>query len=227
MPISSVRKSKVNRKVVPIVLANIPLVISRANSAHLRLSKQTRQWIDIEDLVQDGILACICDHRYNPNRGAKYTTYMYMVLDCVFKNDIIDPHRAEKRYDGKTSSIEDLLPGWDRQFSTEEPALLCGAAIPARPEAAAVAYIKKVLPILFREASPALKQKMLEVFSLTKKETKLHTQGKRFDGIKEEFLALSRRFSLGLEEHLIALHNDEIKASLYRADRAMRKASRR
>lgn len=209
------QRPKVNRKVVPIVLRNVPLIMKQARQVHEKLPRHTQRWLDKDDLVQEGIIASICDHRYDPRKKTKYTTFMYMVLDCVYKNEVLDKYYAEKRFDGKTSAIEDLLPGWDRKFSTEEPADISGSEKLPEPEVEMALYVKWVFPLLFKRASPILQRKLYELL-VTPTETKFHTSGRRFKNIQEEFLALCRHYKLGYRECLFAVRSTYVKAKVAR-----------
>lgn len=232
------KRTRVSKTMAKHVLANVGMVVQKASEAYARLPQHTKNWIDREDFIQEGLLEgmTIVARRYDPSKGTKFSTYLFAGLELFFKN-LLEPHYADMRYEGRTQGIDDLAPGWERRispdqhytgvdtplatgswqrmFSTEER--FAGTHYETQPNTESkVAYhysAERALVALIREASPQLKQMMVKWF-IQPKETKFHTDGVRFKGAREEFLALCRRYRITKEDCAAAMQNEYFKAKL-------------
>src|ERR1700751_2118274 len=73
------------------------LVAMMAWKAWRRLPIQTRIWIGVEDMIEDGMMAAWqLSQTYNPN-WASFTTGLYHRLHNFYINEYLEFHSAQKR----------------------------------------------------------------------------------------------------------------------------------
>src|ERR1017187_3539118 len=84
------------------------LVAEMAISSWWMYPPKTRAYIDVEDMIQDGIIYARVElaKSYNPNRG-KFTTLLYRALPNFYRNRA-DELNAKKRFDGFSLSTDEL-----------------------------------------------------------------------------------------------------------------------
>jgi hypothetical protein len=223
------------------VVANVGMVVQKAKEAYARLPQHTKNWLQLEDFIQEGLLEgmTVVARRYNPNKGAKFSTFLYTGLELFFKN-LLEPHYADMRYEGRTSAIEDLAPNWERKisadqhyegtcelfasgewnrkFSTEES--FAGTHFKAEVsldiQVTTNHSAERTLIAVLREASPQLRNMMVKWF-IQPKETKYHVTGQRFQSAQEEFLSLCQKHNVTKDACFAAMQSAKIKSELARS----------
>lgn len=158
----------------------LPLVAKKARTAWYRLPPQTRAWVSLEDLIQDGMLHLVqvLIPKHNP-RKCRLITYLWLGLDNFYLNKNYF-HFAKSRFDGRTVPLlTEILPV---KQDTKEITALSG------------------LFRLLRVASPELKREMVRWLLRPDPTTKFNVVGKSFKDLKKEFLALSPVTGFGHED---------------------------
>ena len=74
------------------------LIAQKAWSTWYKLPPQHRSWIDVEDLIQDGILYArfYVLPRFRPHRAKNFSTILFISLENFYKNKISDLFRGKR-----------------------------------------------------------------------------------------------------------------------------------
>lgn len=150
--------------VSPMVDSCSRLVYQKAKKTFSRISPENRRWIDLDDVIQDGLIeAWQASRRYVDGRGerlSKFSSYLYRGLDMALSGRYGMPLRQKKRT-AALLELDALLPGTqmrpdipDRRLSPEE----LYAAI-------------SVVTQLCRSVSPAALSFLLAVMSVVSAQT--------------------------------------------------------
>lgn len=167
------------------------LIAQKARASWYRLPAQHKAWIDLDDLIQDGILFArfYVAPRFRPHR-AGFCTFLSTSLENFYKEKVFALYRR-KRNDCSTvplAAVQYCLPSYEQ---TED-------------EIAAVESLLKVA----QKASPILK-KYLKHWLLSQK--KVCCNNRRFERVRGELLVLGNLYGFGREEMSFLLHNDSWK----------------
>src|ERR1035437_7826242 len=92
----------------------LPLIAKKAIQAWHKLPPQYKAWLDIDDLIQEGVLFARFHvfPRYKPCRG-KFTTYLYAALDHFYYS-IVQDKFYQKR------NAREIVPIADVQYKLIE-----------------------------------------------------------------------------------------------------------
>jgi hypothetical protein len=173
----------------------VRLVAQKAWQTWYKLPPQHKNWMDIEDLVEDGVLFMrfYVIPRYRPHR-AKFTTYLSTSLENYYKNMLAELF-TRKRNECS------VVPLATVQFR------LRAERMEAEEEIKAVRGLMKVV----QQASPTLRRYLNHwLFS----HGKIHCRGERFTVARCELLALCRRCGFDREDFEYLLCNDGWQRSL-------------
>jgi hypothetical protein len=235
---SYMKPQRVSKKMTKHVMGNVAMVAKKASEAYNKLPRHTRNWIERQDFIQDGLIEAMTTvaRRYDPAKGTAFSTYLFKGLDLFYKN-LLEPHFADMRYEGRTASIEDLAPGWERrvspetqyqgdsapvvtgswnrQFSTEE--CFVGTHFESTPDLEDLTdkqhKAERELVKLCTAASPQLRVMLIKWF-IQPTETKFHTAGKRFESVREEFVGLCKQYNITKDVCLVAMQSQRAKTQL-------------
>ena len=86
----------------------LPLVVKKAKEAWLRLPPQTRVWLSLEDMIQDGLMYVRFRllPRYKPSKN-KFSTLVWMALENHFK--LVTYHYYyQKRFEGRNAPLPEF-----------------------------------------------------------------------------------------------------------------------
>ena len=193
------------------------LVAMMAWKAWRRLPIQTRVWIGIEDMIEDGMMEVINLSRvYNP-KWASFVTAVYHRLHKFYINHYLEMLSAQQRgwarvpvttKDKKGRSIVEMklapIPHLSLQgmavFDNQEkatddivgfiPALIVDTAS-IENNLLAHCYVIPRLEAVYSEASPKLQDAFVRWF-LTKTETRIHKHDPKFRKLSKEFRHLCK-----------------------------------
>lgn len=189
----------------------------QAWEAWRRLPMQTRCWIDVEDMLEDGMMeAWKLTRTFNP-RWASFTTALYHRLHKFFINEYLEFHSAQKRGwvrikegDGYKASAKRY--GHKRAFEFQSMEALTSKsvidgnmtfdetgvypALTVSPDSIVLNVVTEcfVIPALesiYKEATPKLQSAIYEWF-LTADSSRIHTKGKPFRKAAKEFRQLCK-----------------------------------
>lgn len=87
------------------------MIHSHARKVHFRIGQSNRGWIDLEDVVQDGLLAAVvAERKHNPQGKASFSTYLHTGLRNHFSRQLLSPLSQQKRTVVGTVSLDDISP---------------------------------------------------------------------------------------------------------------------
>ncbi len=192
------------------------LVAMQAWKAWRHLPMQTRMWIDIEDMVEDGMMqAWKLTQTYNPN-WANFTTALYHRLHKFFINEYLEQHSALKRGwtkikegDGYMASNKrfgqkrayefqslDAIAAKDNKSAEETgvypPLVVSPDSI--TNNVMTECFVVPALERIYKEASPKLQNSIFEWF-ITTEASRIHTGGQKFNKRAKEFRELCKHAS--------------------------------
>ena len=179
----------------------LPLIRRKAHSAWRSLPPQTRIWFGYEDLVQDGVVFALDKAlpNYTRKRKAKVSTFLWHTLENHFKNRIWSFY-AEERNDSHNVALEPLLwrlghglEGADYEKTLPDPFI--EDAMFDMETMCIDSFLK-----MLEGSSPNFQKWSIQWF-FRPGETKLHTKGRRFDGLVEEIT--HRGCQVGLDQEVL------------------------
>jgi hypothetical protein len=198
------------------------LVAMQAWKAWRRLPMQTRIWIDIEDMIEDGMReSWKLTKTFNPS-WASFTTALFHRLHHFYINEYLEYHSAQQRgwarIDGKLApiphvSIQAMEYSMNRkaQISDKGRAEVIGM-IPALvvssdsivENAITECFVVPALEKIYKEASPRLQDAFVEWF-LTTDKSRIHKKGKPFKKSAKEFRELCKEVNVTCNDcvHLV------------------------
>jgi hypothetical protein len=194
------------------------LVAMQAWKAWRRLPMQTRIWIDIEDMIEDGMReSWKLTKTYNP-QWASFSTALFHRLHHFFINEYIEHHSAQQRgwervngnlrpiphrsiqemelyVKTKGSSIDDVV-GQIPALVVSEDSILNNALTEC--------FVVPALERVYQEASPKLQAAFIEWF-LSLDKSRIHKKGKPFRKAAKEFRELCSCEGVVMEDciHLV------------------------
>jgi len=188
------------------------LVAMMAWKAWRRLPMQTRIWIGIEDMIESGMVqAWKLTQTYNPS-WASFSTALYHRLHRHFINEFLEYHSSQQRgwhrVEGKLRPIPHKsiqAMEYSMKRNKEESYLSdVAATIPAlvvsadsiENNALTECFVVPTLEKIYQEATPRLKQAIVEWF-LSTEAHRIHNDSKRFKKSAKEFRELCQH------EHLV------------------------
>lgn len=168
----------------------LPLVAKKARQQWFRLPPQTRAWVALEDLIQDGMLHLV-QHllpKHNPKK-CRLLTFLWWGLDNFYKNKN-NFHFQKSRFDGRTVPLN---------------AAVISAGSDVR-EVFALSALYKTM----EAASPELREKMV-CWLMRPTPTKFRRYGEPFTTLRREVLALGPSTGFGYDEMHYLLTNESWK----------------
>lgn len=164
----------------------LPMIAKAAWQAWRKLPAYQKTWIDVDDLIQDGVIFARYHvlPRFQPERGAKFTTYLSAALQNYYTTRLQDAFR-KKRNSG------DLLPIEDFQDT------LMGS-----DETEAHVLADEALGKLLSLASPELRKYLYSWLVLQKSTSR---SGGRFSSAKKEILGLSKKLGMNGDDFRLLL----------------------
>lgn len=160
----------------------LSLVAKKAREEWFRLPPQTRAYVALEDMIQEGLLHVVSElvPRYKKKKAC-LTTWLWWGLENFYKNRNYY-YFAKKRFDGKTAPLTEVwLTVWDEDNTIDE--------------LTALSALRRALYL----ASQPLREEVVR-WLLTPKATKFHIHGRRFRARKKEFLQVSKVSGFGYKE---------------------------
>jgi hypothetical protein len=172
----------------PKVKNYIGLIAQKAWSAWRKLPPQPRHWIDVEDLIQDGVLYTKAKviPKYRPHR-ANFTTFLAMCLEQYYSR-MLHEHFTMKRNAMLTVPLDLVAYRLAEQDEFED-------------EIEAVETLRK----LSRAASPGLKH-YLKHWLLLKGH--IHFRGDRFRDAKKEMQTLCNQYGFSRKDMEFLLYHE-------------------
>lgn len=164
------------------------LISQKAWQTWYKLPPQHKSWIDVEDLIQDGVLFArfTVFPQYRPHK-AKFTTFLTTSLENFYKNLLAECF-TKKRNDCRVvpvCSVQYRLTAWDN----------------LEQEVKAVKGLLKVVA----EASPVLRRYLNHWLFL---QGKMHCKGRHFAVARTELLRLGRECGFGRDDFEYLLRNE-------------------
>jgi hypothetical protein len=159
------------------------LIAKKAIESWKKLPPKTRCYIEISDMIQDGIFVTtkfLAKGRFDPKKG-KLTTILWTKLEN-FYHRCAETLNANKRFDANDLMIEDMLLGGHDVSKEEEAAEDCE-------------HIRRAFLEAYNDASDNLRESMRRWF-LQMDATKIHTHSVRFRKDKVEFKQLAAKYGL-------------------------------
>ena len=181
------------------------LVVQEAVRVWNRLPLQTRNWLGIEDLVEDGVTWTWQLYRkgkWDPSKGASFGTYVKNHLFKHFDNHFIAVYQeAMGRCEKNTTSIQGLAARYEADGGTFELERLMSQE---RHVHHIDCEITESILGIYKDATPELRAQMVSWFLLNNK-TKITTWGEKFRRHKREFREHARKYGVGINEcrHLL------------------------
>lgn len=180
------------------------LIAKVAWSVWRKLPAQTKVWLSIEDMISDAVWWA--QHyvwpRWSAKGGASFSSYLHHQLFPFFENAYLATQLSQKRYDGKTVSIQALQERLREEGKVFDWENIVGMKL-ATPDPLVACHVTKVFPKMYNAASHQLQGQMVDWF--LEQHTKFHTQGAKFKRAKGEFLKLAYVYNVGLNDclHLV------------------------
>jgi hypothetical protein len=164
----------------------LPMIAQQARKAHSKLPSYQRTWIDIEDLIQDGVLFTRGHvmKKFDPKRGVKFTTYLCSALVNYYTNRLHDAYR-KKRASGDLLPIEDFHE------------ILFGS-----DDTSGRVLAEEALQKLLSLASPNLRQYLYQWLVL---HAETRNVGSTFRSVKREMRKLSKKVGMDSEDFRLLL----------------------
>lgn len=107
------------RGVSPLVDSCAGLIHQKAFRTFRRISPENKRWIDLEDVIQDGIIeAWEASQRYDKTKGTRFSTYLYRGIDMSLSARYAIPLRQKKRVTTLTE-LDAPIPGTDMMPEVE------------------------------------------------------------------------------------------------------------
>jgi hypothetical protein len=164
------------------------LVTQKAWAAWRKLPPQPRRWVDLEDLIQDGLLFAKSNvvPKFRPHR-ANFTTFLSICLDQFYSRQLAAYFTA-KRNKCQLVSVDAVMY---RLFENDE----------LEQEVQSVEIIKKLSSV----ASPTLRHSLKNWLLL---KGKIHFHSERFSDAKIEMQALSKRYGFTRQDMEFLLNHE-------------------
>lgn len=187
------------------------LVAMLAWKAWRRLSIQTRIWIGVEDMIEDGMVQLVSlSYKYNPEL-ASFSTAAYHRLHQFYINEYLEFHSAQQRgwtrpFKSKTTQGKPIphisMQAMEQRLSQRGEASLDDVVgfIPAlvvSPQSIIDNLLTEcvVVPALqeiYRQASFPMQVAFVQWFLCKDVNTRIHKSGKRFKRVSKEFRELCK-----------------------------------
>jgi len=174
------------------------LIAKKAIESWRKLPPKTRSYIEINDMIQDGVfwtVKFLAKGHYNPKKG-KLTTILWPKLENYYRRcaEILN---TQKRFDGLDSYLEDLKAnGFDISIIEESGETR--------------EHVRRVFMDVYINASEGLRESMRKWFLQTEV-TKIHTSSVRFHKDKKEFKVLASRFKLDLQDCRAIIYSTQVR----------------
>lgn len=166
-----------------------------------KLPPHTRIWLSIEDLIQDGMnwVVTVGIPKYRQDQ-ASLCTFLYIGIGNYFKGEYLKSVYAEKRYEGRTVSLEelDLMGVDDKQYDLETRVEALRSDKDAEKTLRGCWAVPMVVRI-FKKASELLRRELKKWF-LGMKNSRLHMKKCRFWVARMEFLELAEKEGLEYDD---------------------------
>jgi|SRR5882724_9573407 len=164
------------------------LIAKKAWDTWYKLPPSSRAWMDIEDLIQDGVLFSrfVVRPKYRPHRG-KFHTFLSICLDQFYARKLAAVF-TEKRNKCQTIPLENV------SYSL-------GAVDTVEQEVNAVETIKKISSV----ASPILRR-YLGLWLMPNMRGR-GPQGRRFNIARSEMRRLADEYSFSRDDFELLLHD--------------------
>lgn len=159
------------------------LVAQKAWRCWRRLPPQTRTWISVEDLMQDGMLLLhhAVKKRYQPSKSS-LTTFVWLVLENFYKT-YASYHFMKKRFDGRTCQLDEEL----------------GLELPSN--FADECHSVELLLKLYASASHPLRMYLEQwFFRIGQRNKRVRIKSPKFAVAKTEFVALAEELGFTADE---------------------------
>ena len=176
----------------PVEVKFLPLVVKKAKECWLKLPPQTRAWVSLDDLIQEGVLFVKYEalSEFKPKKSS-LLVFLWMRLESFFTNKMTH-HYRKCRFDGRNVSLNSILQS-GVTFSTIEEEL---SAIKAATQ-------------IYRFGSPTLRSYLIYWFR-PEDEKKIHTSGTKFSEAVKEFNMLGRKFGMGVPEFQFLMQHEHV-----------------
>jgi hypothetical protein len=168
------------------------LIAKKAFESWYKLPIKMRAYIDVEDMIQQGLIYVKYSmmKNYNPKR-AKLTTFLYTGLENFYKRKF-EEMRAIKRYDANDIPVEVLVavgmePSIEEEFDIHQ-------------------HVIESFSDVYYNATERLRESMKRWF-LQNTTTKVHVGGNRFKQDRKEFLKLAKQFNLNDADCRVLIHS--------------------
>ena len=198
------------------------LIASESQKVWSKLPKQTRAWIGLDDMIAQGVYYAWRKlhkeaershlfgnrrrgkhHRWQPDKGRSWGSYLKWSLYMDFDNDYISRvEQAKQRCETRVVSIDQLQADSNQgsEYMVELDALM---AEKPRPPVYNCIIVNSLFQ-LYDRASADLQQEMIRWF-LESDKTKFHLTGKKFLDRRSEFrsLAVTHRITIDDCRHVM------------------------
>src|SRR6266404_791932 len=166
------------------------LIAQKAWSTWRKLPPSNRAWMDVEDLIQDGVLFArfVVRPKYRPHRG-KFITFLSICLDQYYSRQLAATY-SQKRNKCQTIPLENVSYSLGAVDFTEQ-------------EIYAVETIKKISSV----ASPMLRH-YLHSWLMPRISTRGRgPHGRRFEIAKSEMQRLARQYNFNRDDFAFLLQD--------------------
>lgn len=197
------------------------LIAMKAFQTWRRLPRQTRAWLDVEDLIQEGVMFTRSNVIPSYNQDlAKFSTYLWKCLDRHFLN-VLRHHRYPSWFEGRNLSLDHLHPvesdNGNYNFTSDDVFNLFSSYISlpvgSTPTDKHLTLVQSLTNI-FMDASPKLR-KSIKLWFFDKPESgKVQMNGRPFKRARKEFLELARKHGLDAGGAEMLLTSEAWKALL-------------
>jgi hypothetical protein len=163
------------------------LIAKKAIESWRKLPPKTRCYIEIEDMIQDGLFVTskfLAKGKFDPKKG-KLTTILWPKLENFYRR-CAETLNANKRFDANDTMIEDMLLVGKDISNPEE-------------EAETREHIRRAFLEAYFEASENVRESMRRWF-LQIDATKVHVHSVRFRRDKVEFKKLADKHGLNKDD---------------------------
>lgn len=174
------------------------LIAKKAIESWKKLPPKTRCYIEIEDMISDGIywtVKFLAKGHFDPNKG-KLTTILWPKLEN-FYHRCAEQLNAHKRFDGYDSYLEDLRANGFDVANIEEDSELRE-------------HVRNGFLKVYTDASEGLRESIRRWFLQTEN-TKIHVASVRFRKDKAEFKKLAAKYSLDIQDCRAIMHSTRIR----------------
>lgn len=191
-----------NDKAKAVIAGYRGMIAKEAWTAWLMLPAQTRAWIGLDDMIQDGVVfACYrALHKHDIKRDASFGTYLCGLLKNYYKCKYVDAQYAQLRCERNTVSIQSIEAQHNTRGEDYDFEQAYRLENPVEIDPLVECYAVNLFIKVYEEASSVLKQHLVRWFLRPPERTKFNMCGRRFIETSREFRELADTYQFDIND---------------------------